>query len=109
LSYCFNKQSFISPDHMCHRKVGLVKLHFADIFPYRCTRVSSNGQILDLFTDSFLRHLARTNLVSDAEMRPCIYLIAKMCTSVNLKIENRKLLRKARLDLRHIGVRQLKK
>ena len=109
LSYCLNKQSFNTPDHMCGRKVGLVKLHFADIFPYRCTRVSSNVEIVDLFTDSFLRHLASTNLVSDAEMRPCIYLIAKMCTSVNLKIENRKWLRKARLDLRHIGVRQLQK
>ncbi len=108
-NYCVNEQSFVSPDRMCNREVGLVKLHFADIFPYRCTRVSSNGQILDLFTDSFLRYLARTNSVSDAEMRPCIYLMAKMCTSVNLKMENGKWLRKARLDLQHMRVRQQKK
>ena len=104
LQYCVDELS-LNPDllHMCADGVGIQTIYFDVASPYMCTKAKIGKRTSRVFTDAFIKHLTHTSMKSPAHLRPCIYLTAKICTSVSVHMGS-SVSHFAKLDLQDLGM-----
>ena len=104
LQYCVNELS-LNPDlrNMCAHGVGRQTIHFDVASPYSCTQAKIGEGMSRVFTDAFIKHLTHTSMKSPERLRPCIYLAAKICTSVSIHMGS-SVAHFAKMDLQDLGM-----
>lgn len=104
LQYCVNELS-LNPDlrNMCAHGVGRQTIHFDVASPYLCTQAKIGEGMSRVFTDAFIKHLTHTSMKSPERLRPCIYLAAKICTSVSIHMGS-SVAHFAKMDLQDLGM-----
>ena len=102
IRYCIDTVALIKKDS-CTRNETIKSVLFKRDSFYTCTRLHTSEGLLDIFTESFIEKLSDTHMESVTQMRPCIYLIAKMCTTASLQMESGQ--REAQQDLLNFGMK----